>query len=269
MAQIHPSAIVEPGAQLAADVTVGAGAYIGPHVVLGAGCVVHHHATLEGHTVAGEKNEFYPYCLIGGKPQDLKYRGGDCRVIIGSHNRFREYSTVNIGTEDGGWETRVGNHGLFMAGVHLGHDSLVGNHVILANGVMLAGHVELGDYVIISGGSAVTHFGRIGQMAFIGGLSGVQHDIPPFMIAEGFHPEVRGVNQIGLRRRGFSEERIEALWQAYRLIYGRAAAGTVQERCAKVLATYPDNADLQLLTGTIVESAGGKNGRYRELFRKA
>ena len=265
MPQIHPTAVVETGAQLAPDVVVGAFAYVGPHVVLGEGCILHHHASIEGYTTIGDHNEFFPNCVIGGVSQDLKYRGGTCRVIIGQHNKFREATTVHIGTEDGGGYTRVGDHNLFMIGAHIAHDCEVGSQCIFANNVLLAGHVVVEDYVIISGAVAVTHFVTIGQHAFIGGISGVQKDIPPFMIANGHPAAVRGVNRNGLRRRGFNEQQLEALKTAYKLLFSDTTPLTTQT--AELQRLYPESKEIATILSFLDHVALGKFGRYREALR--
>src|SRR5512146_845832 len=194
MPSIHPLAFVHPTAQLAEDVVVGPFAYVGPEVNLGAGCLLHHHAQIEGQTTAGPHNEFFPNCLLGSYAQDLKYRGGPCRLTIGSHNKFRENCTVHIGTEDGGGNTRIGDHNLIMVGAHIAHDCEVGSNVILANNVLLAGHVVVEDWVVISGGAASHHFVTFGQHSFVGGLSAITKDVPPYMIVEGHPSGVRGIN---------------------------------------------------------------------------
>ena len=192
MAKIHPMAVVERGAELADDVTVGPFAYVGARVSLGRGCVVHHHAQLEGFIKAGEKNEFFPNSMLGAISQDLKYRGGICPLIIGNENRFRENCTVHLGTEEGGGETRIGDDNLIMVGAHIAHDCVIGSHCILANNVMLAGHVFVDDCVVISGGAASHHFVTFGKHSFVGGLSAVTKDVPPFMVFEGHPAIVRG-----------------------------------------------------------------------------
>jgi UDP-N-acetylglucosamine acyltransferase len=258
-------AVVETGAELADDVVVGPFAYVGPQVRLGAGCVLHHHASIEGHTTAGEQNQFFPNCLIGGPPQDLKYQGGDCRVIIGDRNLFRESATVHIGTETGGGRTRVGSDGLFMVGAHIAHDCEVGNHVILSNNVLLAGHVEVQDWVILSGGVASHHFVRFGRHAFVGGLSAIVHDVPPFMTVEGRPGEVRSVNRNGLRRRGYSEQQLEILKTAFRMLYHDPAPMSGQMLVLE--KKYPENAEIRELLSFLRATHAGKHGRYREALR--
>lgn len=265
MPQIHPMAVVEPGAQLADNVEVGPFAYIGAQVTLGAGCKVHHHASLEGHTTVGENNEFFPHCVIGSVSQDLKYRGEDCQVTIGRNNKFRECCSVHIGTEDGGYFTRIGDDNLIMVGAHVAHDCIIHNHCILANNVMLAGHVELEDWVNLAGGAASHHFVRFGRHCFVGGLSGITRDVPPFMIADGHPAVIRGVNVNGLRRRDFSEERVDALKTAYRMLFRDSAPMT--PLFAELSKLYPDNEDISYLLKFMREAISGKFGRYHELNR--
>lgn len=265
MPQIHPMAVVEAGARLADDVIIGPFAFVGAHVTLGAGCVVEHHASIEGHTTIGNANVFSPHAVIGGLPQDLKYRGGVCRVIIGNNNRFRECSTVHIGTEDGGGLTRIGDNNLFMVGAHIAHDCIVGTNCVFANNVMLAGHIIIGDYAVISGGAAITHFVTVGEHAFIGGISGVQRDIPPYMIANGHPAAIRGVNRTGLKRRGFTEEQLEALKTAYRMLFSDATP--IATQAPELRRRFPDNAEIRNLLTFIENSNRGKHGRYRESLR--
>ena len=265
MPQIHPMAVVETGAQLADDVIVGPFAYIGPQVVLGPGCVVHHHASVQGNTTAGRNNQFFPGCVIGGIPQDLKYRGGDCRVIIGDDNRFRELVTVNMGTEDGGGITQIGSGNLLMANVHVAHDCFVRDRCIFANNVMLAGHIEVEDGVVLSGAVAVTHFVSIGQYSFVGGVAVVVHDVPPFLTVDGRPASVRGINRVGLKRRGFDEKQIEPIKEAYRLLYRREKPLAVG--AAELEKLYPGNPEINRLLTFIRRAAEGKHGRYRESLR--
>lgn len=265
MVQIHPMAVVEPGASLADDCIVGAFAYVGASVRLGARCVLAHHASIEGNTTVGEANVFHPHCAIGGAPQDLKYRGGNCRLVIGSRNVFRELTTVHIGTEDGGGITRIGDDNLFMSGAHIAHDCEVGSHTILANNVLLAGHVVVEDYVVLSGAAAATHFVTIGQHAFVGGLSAVQRDVPPYMIVNGHPAAVRGVNRNGLKRRNFSEAQLEALKTAYKLLFSDTTPTTTQ--AVELKRLYPNNAEIATILEFLANMSRGKFGRYRESLR--
>ena len=265
MPTIHPMAVVEPGAQLADDVVVGAFAYVGPRVTLGKGCILHHHAQVEGTTLAGEANEFFPNCLVGAVSQDLKYKGGACRVLIGNNNVIRENATIHIGTEDGGGETTLGNDNLIMVGAHIAHDCVIGNNVILANNVLLAGHVLVEDHVVISGGAASHHYVRFGQHSFVGGLTGVTRDVPPFMVVDGSEAPVRAVNTKGLARRGFSPEQIATLKTAYRLLFKDPTP--VSTQALELEKMYPGSAEIQTLLAAIRASLSGKFGRARENLR--
>ncbi|HVT81037.1 MAG TPA: acyl-ACP--UDP-N-acetylglucosamine O-acyltransferase [Phycisphaerae bacterium] len=265
MPKIHPMAVVEKGAVLADDVEVGPFAYVGPHVALGAGCIVHHHAQIEGHTTAGEQNEFFPNCVIGCVSQDLKYRGGNCPLIIGSRNKFRENCTVHIGTEDGGGQTRIGDNNLLMVASHIAHDCIIGSNCILANNVMLAGHVVVDDWVVISGGAASHHFVTFGKHSFVGGLSAVTRDVPPFMVVEGHPCAVRGVNRTGLKRRGYSDAQLDVLKVAYRMLFSDTTPLITQ--AVELERMYPDQQEIQMLLAFMRASINGKYGRARESLR--
>lgn len=216
---IHPTAIIESGAQLGDGITVGAYAYIGAQVRIGNGCEVQHHATVEGNTWLGENNRIFPYAMIGGQTQDLKYKGGNPGVRIGNNNTFREYMTVHAATDDGNFTT-IGDRNNFLAYTHIAHDCIVGSHVIMSNVATLAGHVTVYDYAIIGGLTAAHQFTRIGEHCMIGGMTRIPQDVPPFTMMEGHTPpKVFGINKIGLERRGFSEERIETIKKLYRIFY--------------------------------------------------
>lgn len=265
MPKIHPMAVVESGAQLAEDVVVGPFVYIGPQVKLGRGCIVHHHASIEGATTAGDNNEFFPNCVIGAVSQDLKYRGGDCALVIGHHNTFRENCTIHIGTEDGGGSTRVGDGNLIMVAAHIAHDCVIGSNCILANNVMLAGHVAVEDFVVISGGAASHHFVTFGKHSFVGGLSAIARDVPPFMIVEGHPGSIRGVNRTGLRRRGYTDSQIEPLKTAYRMLFSDTTPLITQ--AVELERLYPNQPDIRTLLAFMRESMAGKFGRAREALR--
>ena len=216
---IHPTAVVDPSARVAPDAEVGPYAYIGPDVELGPGCQVRHHATVEKLTTIGSGTIIWQYASVGSDPQDLKYRGGDTRLEIGSNVRIRECCTVNRGTEDGGGVTRVGDNTLLMAYSHVAHDCIIGKSCILANSTNLAGHIIVEDHAIAGGMVAVHQFTRIGAYCFVGGSSAVAQDMPPYTLCEGNRAKSRGLNLVGLKRAGFSDETIEALKQAYRIIF--------------------------------------------------
>jgi UDP-N-acetylglucosamine acyltransferase len=217
-AQVDATARVAPQAVLGPGVRVGAYAVIGPQVRLGRGTVVEAHAVIDGDTVAGEANHFYPFCSVGLAPQDLKYKGEPTRLVIGNGNTVREFVTIHRGTAGGGGLTRIGDHNLFMAYAHVAHDCQVGSHTIFANGATLAGHVEVGDYATIGAYSGVHQFCRVGPHAFMGGYTVATKDVLPFSKTVGNRACIYGVNTLGLQRRGFSVESIAAIRQAFRVL---------------------------------------------------
>jgi UDP-N-acetylglucosamine acyltransferase len=218
---LHPTAIIDSRARLGAGVEIGPYAVIGAEVELGDGCRVGHHATIEGPAKIGPRNEFFPYAAIGFKTQDVKYKGEPTHLEIGEGNVFREFSTVHRGT-GAGEKTLIGNGNLFLAYSHVAHNCVVGHHTIFSNNATLAGHVVVGDYAIISGLSAVHQFCRIGVYAMIGGCAKIVQDVPPYLIADGNPAQLRGVNHVGLERRGFAEADIKALRRAYRILADKA-----------------------------------------------
>ena len=215
--QIHPTALIDAKAQLGAGVQIGAYAVIGAGVELGDGSSVGHHATLEGPSKIGPRNEIFPYAAIGFKTQDLKYKGEPTHLQIGGGNTFREFSTVHRGTGVGE-KTIVGDGNLFLAYAHVAHNCVIGNRTIFSNNATLAGHVVVGDHAVISGLSAVHQFCRIGAHSIIGGCAKIVQDVPPYLIADGNPAQLRGVNHVGLERRGFVEADIKALRRAYRIL---------------------------------------------------
>ncbi len=217
--RIHPTAVVSPSAELADEVTIEAYCVIGPHVSIGAGSVVGPHVVIDGRTAIGAGNHIYPFCSIGGPPQDLSYRGEETRVEIGDDNEFREGVTVHRGTARGAGVTRVGNANYLMAYAHIAHDCQVGSHVIMANGASLGGHVHVGDHANLGGLVAVHQFVRVGAHAFIGGKSGLRMDIPPYMLAFGVPAKLYGPNLVGLRRAGLSPGTISALKKCYKIVF--------------------------------------------------
>ena len=219
MTGIDPTAIVSPEATLAADVTVGAYTIIGPYVRIGAGTILGPHLRIEGPTTIGERNHFIGQASIGTQPQDLKFKGEKTELVIGNDNTFREFVTVNRGTQGGGGITTIGSSNFFMAYSHVAHDCHVGDHTIFANNATLAGHVEVGDFTTVGAFSAVHQFCRVGEHAFIGGGSICTQDVLPFVKTVGNRPaKTYGVNTIGLDRKGFPKETIEALQRAYRIL---------------------------------------------------
>ncbi len=239
MPTIHPTAIVEPGAKLAEDVTIGPYCVVGGDVALGPGGRLESHVVVGGRTTIGANCHIYPFASVGLPPQDLKYEGEPSELVIGDDNTIREYVTMNPGTRGGHMLTRVGSNGLFMMGVHIAHDCRVGDHVVMANNATLGGHVEVGDYAFLGGLSAVHQFVRIGRHAMVGGMSGIEHDVIPYGSVMGDRAHLSGLNVIGIKRRGFSREDIHALRRAYRLLF--AQEGTMAERLADVAQLFIDN----------------------------
>lgn len=256
MARIHPTAVVDSRAELAEDVEIGPYVVIEGEVRLGSGCVVGPFCRLEGPTVIAEGNRFTSHCSIGAPPQDLSYKGEPTRLEIGPGNWFREFVTVHRGTVKGGGITRIGGHGLFMAGAHVAHDCQVGNHVIFANGGTLAGHVEVGDYATIGAFSAVHQFCRVGPYAFLGGFTVATKDCLPFMKTVGSRPaRCFGPNTIGLERKGFAAERREALKKAWRILHNPKL--TTTEAVARIAAELGEQPDIALLLEFIRSSQRG------------
>jgi UDP-N-acetylglucosamine acyltransferase len=240
---VHPTAAIDPKAHLAEGVEIGPYAVIGPDVTLGKNVRVHSHAVITGRTEIGEGCEIFPFAVLGAPPQDKKYRGEESRLTIGSFNTIREHVTMNGGTEGGGHVTRVGNHGLFLAGAHVAHDCQIGDHVILVNNATLAGHVSVGDHAILGGLSAVHQWVRIGAYAFVGGMSGVENDVIPFGMVLGNRAALAGLNIVGLKRQGFEREQIHSLRKAYRLLFSQE--GTLQERLDDVDKMFPTDTAVQ------------------------
>ena len=262
---IHSAAVVSPSARLGGDVEVGPFAVVGDEVALGRGCVLMSHAVVLGPTVMGEANRVFPHAVIGGEPQDLKYKGGRTTLEIGDRNVFREGVTVNRGTEAGGAVTRIGSGNLFMACAHVAHDCQLGDGIVIANGVLLAGHVKVESHVHLMGLAAVHHFTSIGRHAFVGGYTPVSQDVPPFMIVNGIPPRVRGVNTVGLGRHGFAPDRIQALKDAYRRLYRSGALRG--DALASLAEEHGENPDVQALIAFLKASDLGKHGRAREALR--
>lgn len=239
---IHPSAVVERGAQLGEGVRIGPFCHIGPQVVLGDEVRLHSHVVVDGYTRIGSGTVIFPFASIGHPPQDLKFQGEPSELIIGCNNRIREHVTMNPGTRGGGMITRVGDSGLFMVGSHVAHDCIVGDHVILANNATLAGHVTIGDYAVLGGLSAVHQFVRIGAHAMIGGMSGVENDVIPYGLVMGDRARLSGLNLVGLERRGFVREDIRNLRAAYRMLF--APEGTLAERLEEVARAFASHAQV-------------------------
>jgi UDP-N-acetylglucosamine acyltransferase len=228
MAQIHPTAIVAPGAKLAEDVFIGPYSVVGEHVALGAGVVLRSHVVVDGRTTIGAGTRVFPFASIGLEPQDLKYAGEESLLVVGCRNTIREHVTINPGTTGGGMVTRVGDDCLFMVGAHIAHDCQIADHVVMANNATLAGHVVVEDYAVLGGLCAVHQFVRIGKHAMIGGMSGVERDVIPYGQVIGDRARLTGLNIIGMQRRGFSREDIQGLRNAYQFLF--FSEGTLSDR---------------------------------------
>ncbi|WP_142803483.1 acyl-ACP--UDP-N-acetylglucosamine O-acyltransferase [Tepidiphilus sp. J10] len=239
--EIHPSAIVAPGAELAEGVKIGPYCVIGPHVKIGARTRIEAHCVLEGYTTLGEDNRVFPFCSLGQVPQDMKYAGEPTRLSIGHRNTIREYCSFNVGTVQGGGETRVGDDNWIMAYVHVAHDCVVGNHTIFANNATLAGHVVVGDWAILGGFTGVHQFVRVGAHSFCGVGTVLLQDLPPYVTVAGNPAAPHGINAEGLRRRGFSSEAIAAIRRAYKLLYRSGLTlAEARERIAELAAEQPE-----------------------------
>jgi UDP-N-acetylglucosamine acyltransferase len=253
--EIHPTAIISPGAELAEDVVVGPYSVIGEGVRIGRGSTFGTHVVIEPWTEIGERCSFHPFSTIGGVPQDLKFKGEKTRVRIGHGNTFREYVTVNRATGQGSGETFIGDGNFFMAYVHIAHDCRIGNHVIMANAATLAGHITIDDFAIIGGLVGVHQFVRIGAYAMVGGCSAIGQDIPPFMTASGIRASLYGLNALGLKRHGFTEERIAVLKRVYKILFRLKL--TLKEGIKRVREEVESNPDVERLLQFIESSERG------------
>ena len=231
MAKIHSSAAISDGAIIADDVLIGPYCVVGDNVQIDSGCVLKSHVVIEKNTKIGKNNVFYPFCVIGVNPQDLKFKGEETFIEIGDNNTIREHVTIHLGTQDGGSLTKIGNKNLLMVGVHIAHDCAVGNNVILANNATLAGHVVVEDHVIIGGLSAVHQFARIGKGAMIGGMSAVAGDVVPHVTISGERAFVAGLNLVGIKRREVQKDEINDLRHYFKEVFqSQDASSSFKER---------------------------------------
>lgn len=255
--RIHPTALIDPSAKLADDVEVGAYSIVGADVEIGAGSKLESHVVLKGPTRIGVNNHIFQFSSVGEACQDLKYKGEPTRLEIGDNNIIREGCTLHRGTVQDAGVTRVGSNNLFMANVHIAHDCVVGNNIIVANNAALAGHVHVGDYAILGGFTAVHQFCRIGAHCMTGAGSVVLKDIPAYVMANGNSVSPHGMNTEGLKRRGFSDEAIRGLRQAYKVIYRQGntleqAIALLQESAAALPEVAVLVASLQASTRGII-----------------
>jgi UDP-N-acetylglucosamine acyltransferase len=253
MSNIHPTAIIEDGAIIGENVTIGAYSCISAKAKIGDGTTIASHVVIDGKTTIGKNNQIFSHAVVGSIPQDLKFRGEDVELIIGDNNKIREFTLINPGTEGGGGVTRVGNGNLLMGYVHLGHDVVLGDGCILANGATLAGHVELGNHVVIGGLTPIHQFVHIGDYAMIAGASALSQDIPPFCLAEGNRATLRGLNLTGLRRH-ISRDEINELKLAYKSLFEQGQP--LQEVAQSLLESTNSNKVKQLCEFIIASKRG-------------
>lgn len=240
-AKIEKTAVIHKNAQLGKDVTIGHYAVIGPNVRIGDGTTIGSHAVVDGWTTIGEKCNIFPHACVGMAPQDLKYHGEETRLEVGNRSTIREFATLNMGTAGGGGLSRIGDDCLMMAYSHLAHDCIVGNQVVMANSATLAGHVIVEDHVIIGGLSAVHQFVRLGEHCIIGGCSAVAQDVPPYVTASGNRAKLFGLNLVGLKRRGFTDETVKELKKTYRALF------QTKETLATVLEKLRNSPEYEIL----------------------
>jgi UDP-N-acetylglucosamine acyltransferase len=244
--EIHPQAIVAASARLGEGVKIGAYAMVGEEVELGDGCLLHAHAVVQGPSKFGTNNVFHAFSVVGGDPQDYTFLGERAELVAGDGNIFREYVTISRGTQKGGGKTSLGNDNFFLAYSHVGHDCVIGSQTLFVNGATLAGHVTVEDYVTVGAFCPVHQFCRLGRYAYIGASTVITQDVPPFSkIVTERETKSYGLNAIGLERREFSAERLQALKQAYRLLL-RSKLNTSQA-LAEMKKTLGDSADVQEL----------------------
>ncbi|MBT6106828.1 acyl-ACP--UDP-N-acetylglucosamine O-acyltransferase [Porticoccaceae bacterium] len=251
---IDSSAIVDPSAVLGENVSIGPWTIIGPNVEIGDGCEIASHVVIKGPTVIGRNNKIFQFSTLGEDTPDLKYKGEPTRLIIGDNNVIREGVTIHRGTVQDKSETRIGNHNLLMAYVHVGHDSVVGDHVIMVNNASISGHVHVGDWTILSGYCLVHQFVNIGPHCFIGPAAFIYHDVPAFVTAFGSPAEPRTINREGLKRRGYSADQIALANKAYKLLYRR---GLQLDEALKAIADLGDDEVVAMLLSSLENSSRG------------
>jgi UDP-N-acetylglucosamine acyltransferase len=264
---IAENVVIDSRAQIDEDVEIGPFCVIGPHVRIGRGTRLENSVTLMGRVTIGQFNHIWPGTIIGGEPQDVSYSGADTKVVIGDHNLIRECVTINRGTEKEEGITSVGDHNFLMACCHVAHDCRLGNHIIITNGTLLGGHVHVHDHATLSGGVGIHHFATIGSYSFVAGMSAVRHDVPPYMLCEGYPARPRCINVVALKRNNFSAESIDCLAEAHRLLY-RAKVGLDNAR--EILRANGQLVPhVNHLLSFIQEQQEGRHGRGRERRRAA
>lgn len=263
MSTIHPTAIIDSRATIADGAVVGAFCFIGPEVSIGARTTLLNNVTVQSNTTIGEDNLLYPYCVVGGDPQDKKFIGEVTTLEVGDRNHIREYVTLHRGTAHGGGKTIIGSDNLLMVASHVAHDCVLGNDLVIANQVMLAGHITIEDCATIGGGAGINQFARVGRCSYIGGLARITRDVPPYMIVEGTPAEVRAVNVVAMSRRGYPEAQIEAMKEAHRRLF-KDNGGPLSQKIAKLLDELGHHDPVQTLCDALALSAAGKHGRSNE-----
>ena len=251
---IHPSAIIDPSAKIADNVTIGPWTFIGADVEIGAGCNIASHVVIKGPTVMGSGNKIYQFSTIGDDTPDKKYNGEPTKLIIGNDNLIREGVTIHRGTVQDNSETVIGNNNLLMAYAHIGHDCVIGDNVIMVNNASISGHVHVGDWAILSGYSLVHQFVHIGAHCFVGPAAFVYHDIPAYVTAFGSPAEPRTINREGLKRRGFTADQIALINQAYKLLYRR---GLQLEEAIKSISEISDDPAIKIFLTSLAHSTRG------------
>ena len=259
VSNIHPTAIVDPRAEIDATASIGPYSVIGAHVVIGAGTTVGPHCVIDGRTTLGRDNHIFQFNSIGAIPQDKKYAGEPTELVIGDRNTIREFCTLNLGVPQAGGITTVGNDNWIMAYTHIAHDCHVGNHTTLANNTTLAGHVHLGDWVTVGGLTGIHQFVKIGAHAMVGFASAVAQDVPPFMLVDGNPLAVRGYNLVGLRRRGFSAERLGAVKQMHKMLYRQGLTlEAARAAIADLMQSVPEAAgDVAMMEQFLADATRG------------
>ncbi len=253
--RIHPTAIVESGAELGPDVEVGPFAFVGGHVRIGARSTIGSHSVLSGRTTLGEENIVFPHASLGAAPQDLKYRGEPSELIIGDRNQIREFATLHLGTENGGMVTRLGDDNMLMNYTHVAHDCVLGNRNVLANGVQLGGHVTLEEWIVVGALSGIHQFVRLGESVMIGAGSMVSQDVTPFCNATGDRAVLHGLNSVGIKRRGFPVTSNAAIKRAYKLLFQSGLK--VAEAISQIRASEPPCPEVERMLAFVAASERG------------
>jgi UDP-N-acetylglucosamine acyltransferase len=247
MSNIHQTAIVSSEAKIGNDVIIGPYSVIGSGVTIGDNVEIKSHVVIEGNTTIGSGNIFYPFCSIGTSPQDLKYKGEASKLVMGDNNTIREHVTINPGTAGGGLLTQIGNNCLFMMASHIAHDCILGDNIIMANNATLAGHVKIDDFAVIGGLSAIHQFVRIGRHAMIGGMAAIDSDIIPYGVAMNERASIEGINLVGLKRRGFTRESINAIKHIYNYMFFEDEDKTFAHRVENMANIYKNNEEVMIL----------------------